>query len=79
QITPRQGDTFTVLDHWYTINDDGEWILEKSPGTTLTYTGQPFTAEAYTSDPGEYVLGIIVTDLLDNTTAEYVDVTIVEP
>ncbi|HRW09140.1 MAG TPA: clostripain-related cysteine peptidase, partial [Caldilineaceae bacterium] len=53
QITPRQGDTFTVLDHWYTINDDGEWILEKSPGTTLTYTGQPFTAEAYTSDPGE--------------------------
>lgn len=79
QITPRKGDTFTVLDHWYTINDEGEWILEKIPGETLTYTGRPFTAEAYESDPGEYVIGLIVTDLLDNATAEYVEVTVLEP
>lgn len=79
QITPRKGDTFTILEQWYTINDEDEWEITEQPGATLTYTGTPFTAVAYEGYPGEYSLGIIVDDLLDNEIAEYATVTVVEP
>jgi hypothetical protein len=44
----------------------------------LTFQGKPFTVTAYESYPGEYSLGIIVTDILDNSIAEYVTVQVVE-
>lgn len=78
QITPRKGDQFTVLEQWYTLDDASEWVISEHPGETLTFAGQPFTAIAYEGYAGEYSLGIIVEDLLDNTTAEYATVQVVE-
>jgi hypothetical protein len=78
QITPRKGDQFTILEQWYTLDDAGEWVISEQPGETLTFSGKPFTALAYEGYPGEYSLGIIVEDLLGNTTAEYTTVQVVE-
>lgn len=79
QITPRKGDTFTILEQWYVVDENGEWVITEQLGDTLTYTGQPFTVNAYAGYPGEYSLGIIVDDLLDNEIAEYATVNVVEP
>lgn len=79
QITPRKGDTFTILEQWYVVDENGEWVITEQLGDTLTYTGQPFTVNAYEGYAGEYSLGIIVDDLLDNEIAEYATVNVVEP
>lgn len=78
EIVPRKGDQFTILEQWYTLDDAGEWVISEQPGDTLTFAGQPFTVTAYESYAGEYSLGIIVEDLLGNTTAEYTTVQVVE-
>ncbi|MFO7634971.1 MAG: clostripain-related cysteine peptidase, partial [Caldilinea sp.] len=77
-ITPRKGDSFTILQQWYELDEDGEWVVNEYPGETLTFGGKPFTVTAYESYPGEYSLGIIVTDLLDNSVAEYAAVYVTE-
>ncbi|MEZ4863598.1 MAG: clostripain-related cysteine peptidase [Caldilineaceae bacterium] len=78
EIRPRKGDTFTILEQWYEQDKTGEWIITEHEGDTLTFQGKPFTATAYESYPGEYSLGIIVNDILDNSIAEYVTVQVVE-
>lgn len=77
-ITPRKGDTFTIIEQWYELDDNGEWVSGDYLGDTLTFRGKPFSVTAYDSYPGEYSLGIIVTDLLDNNVAEYATVYVVE-
>jgi len=77
-ITPRTGDTFTILQQWYELDEEGEWAANEYPGETLTFSRKPFTVTAYESYPGEYSLGIIVTDLLNNSVAEYATVYVVE-
>ncbi|MBO9394754.1 MAG: hypothetical protein J7458_17730 [Caldilinea sp.] len=77
-VTPRAGDTFTISQQWYELDEEGEWTVNEYPGETLTFSGRPFTVTAYDSYPGEYSLGIIVTDLLNNSAAEYATVYVVE-
>ncbi len=77
-IAPRPGDTFTILQQWYELDEEGEWTVNEYPGETLTFGGKPFTVTAYESYPGEYSLGIIVTDLLNNSVAEYATVYVTE-
>ncbi|MFN8440271.1 MAG: clostripain-related cysteine peptidase [Caldilineaceae bacterium] len=78
QITPRKGDKFTILEQWYTQDSAGDWEITEHEGDTLTYNGKPFTVTAYESYVGEYSLGILVDDLLDNEIAEYATVNVVE-
>ena len=78
EIRPRKGDTFTVLEQWYEEDAAGEWVITEHEGDTLTFQGKPFTVTAYDSYPGEYSLGIIVSDILDNSIAEYATVLVVE-
>jgi hypothetical protein len=78
EIRPRKGDTFTILEQWYEEDAAGDWIITEHEGDTLTFQGNPFTVTAYESYPGEYSLGIIVSDILDNSIAEYVTVQVVE-
>ena len=47
-------------------------------GDTLTFGDMPFSVTAYEGYAGEYSLGIIVSDLLDNTVAEYATVYVTE-
>jgi hypothetical protein len=77
-LNPRAGDTFTLLEQWYELDDDGEWVVNEYLGDTLTFSGKPFTVTAYESYPGEYSLGIIATDLLNNSVAEYATVYVTE-
>jgi hypothetical protein len=80
EITPRQGDYFTILEQRYIADATGDdWVISEQLGDTLTFYGTPFTVTAYESYPGEYSLGIIVEDLLDNSIAEYATVYVVEP
>ena len=79
EITPRTGDYFTILEQRYVADETGDdWVISEQLGDTLTFSGKPFTATAYESYPGEYSLGIIVEDLLDNSIAEYATVYVVE-
>ena len=78
EITPREGDYFTILEQRYIVDDAGEWIISEQLGDTLTFYGEPFTVTAYEGYPGEYSLGIIVEDLLGNSIAEYATVYVVE-
>ncbi len=77
-MNPRIGDTFTITEQWYELDEAGEWVVNDYDGETLTFSGEPFTVIAYESYPGEYSLGIIVSDLLDNTVAEYATVYVTE-
>jgi hypothetical protein len=73
-LLPQAGDTFTILEQWYQLDEEGEWEVGEYIGDTLTFGSKPFTVNAYDSYPGEYSLGILVSDLLDNTIAEYATV-----
>lgn len=77
-LTPQAGDTFTILEQWYQLDEEGEWEIGEYNGDTLTFGSKPFTVNAYDSYPGEYSLGILVSDLLDNTIAEYATVYVLE-
>lgn len=77
-LAPRAGDTFTILEQWYELDEEGEWMINEYEGDTLTFSGKPFTVTAYDSYPGEYSLGIIVSDLLDNQVSEYATVYVTE-
>jgi hypothetical protein len=44
EITPEQGDTFTIYDRWMDVNAEGQATnIVKQPGTTLTFGAEPFT------------------------------------
>jgi hypothetical protein len=77
-MNPRPGDSFTIIEQWYELDDEGEWMVNEYLGETLTFGDAPFTVTAYEGYAGEYSLGIIVSDLLDNTVAEYATVYVTE-
>ncbi|MDQ3247591.1 MAG: hypothetical protein M3Q45_00140, partial [Chloroflexota bacterium] len=78
EITPHIGDAFTVIEQWYTLTDDDEWVVDENLGDTLFFNGEPFAVTTYAGYAGEYVLGITVSDVLDNSITEYATVTVVE-
>ncbi|NJN82690.1 MAG: hypothetical protein HC802_10735 [Caldilineaceae bacterium] len=78
EITPHEGDYFTILEQRYVADDNGEWVISEQLADTLTFYGTPFTVTAYEGYPGEYSLGIIVEDLLGNSIAEYATVYVIE-
>jgi hypothetical protein len=75
---PRAGDQFTILEQRYELDEDGEWVEAYYDGDTLTFSGKPFTVQAYEGYPGEYLVGITVSDVLDNSVSEYATVYVVE-
>lgn len=77
-MAPQAGDTFTIIEQRYELDEDGEWVVNENLGETLTFGDQPFAVTAYESYPGEYSLGITVTDLYDNAVTEYATVYVTE-
>lgn len=78
QITPRPGDTFTILEQWIELDEDGNEVINEYPGDTLTFGEKPFEVIAYEGYPGDYSLSITVTDLNGNEVTEYANVTVTE-
>ncbi len=77
-ITPRAGDTFTILEQWIEADEDGNEVINEYLGETLTFQGAPFEVIAYEGYPGDYSLSITATDLNGNEVTEYAAVTVVE-
>ena len=68
EITPKAGDTFTVLEKWLDLDQSGNVVktaLQK--GKTLTFGAQPFKWKELDAAAGEYVVGFIVEDLDGNS------------
>jgi len=67
EITPNTGDTFTVVEEWLDLNNNGEVVSRAlQQGATLTFGEQMFTWETLDAAVGEYVLGFVVEDLDGN-------------
>ena len=78
EITPSTGDTFTVLNSWWDLDDRGNLADTVSlQGGTLTFRDAMFTWEELDAAPGTYVVGFVVQDL-DNNAYEALDVVVVE-
>jgi Clostripain family len=64
EITPKPGDTFTVMEKWLDLDASGNVVkTAQQKGDTLTFSGQPWKWKELDAAPGEYVVGFIVEDL----------------
>jgi hypothetical protein len=75
EIIPQPGDTFTVLEKWLDLDQNGR-VAETATqeGGTLTFGDQMFTWEELDAAPGEYIVGFIVEDLDGNAYEAYTEV-----
>lgn len=68
EIIPQSGDTFTVLERWLDLDQQGNVVQSATQdGGTLTFGDQMFTWEELDAAPGDYIVGFIVEDLDGNT------------
>jgi hypothetical protein len=64
EITPQTGDTFTVLETWMDLDQQGNVAQRVTQeGGALTFGEQMFTWEELDAAAGEYIVGFIVEDL----------------
>ena len=72
EITPKTGDTFTILEKWLDLDTSGSTVSPAyQEGDTLTFGSQMFELKEIYAAAGEYVVGFIVTDLDGNTQDVY--------
>lgn len=77
EITPQTGDTFTVLERWLDLDQQGNVAqVSQQTGDTLTFGEQPFTWQELDAAPGRYLVGFIVEDLDGNTTEVFEEITV---
>jgi hypothetical protein len=64
EITPKQGDTFTVSETWLDLDQNGQVTqTAQQKGKTLTFGAQAWQWKELNAAPGQYVVGFIVEDL----------------
>jgi hypothetical protein len=72
EIIPQPGDTFTVLEKWMDLDQQGQVAeVVQQAGGTLTFGDQMFSWEELDAAPGEYLVGFIVEDLDGNASEVY--------
>ncbi len=77
EITPAQGDTFTIYEKWMDRDANGNVSqVVKENGATLTFGSQPFKWVQLYAAQGEYVVGFMVTDLEGNQYPVYTPITV---
>lgn len=77
EITPTEGDTFTILQKWMDLDSSGNvtQVVEVS-GDTLTFSSNSiFTWSAVYAPVGDYLVGFIVADLDGNTSQSFTRIT----
>ncbi len=75
EIIPQTGDTFTVLEKWMDLDQNGRAAqVVRVQGGTLTFGDQMFMWEELDAAPGEYIVGFIVEDLDGNTVEAFTTV-----
>jgi Clostripain family len=77
EITPAQGDTFTIYEQWMDVDANGKVTgITKQAGTTLTFGSQPFKWVQLYAAQGDYVVGFIAEDLDGNQYPIYTRITV---
>jgi hypothetical protein len=76
EITPQQGDMFTLLDQWLEPSSSGGMTTTYLEGKTFTFGAQPFKWEQLYAAAGEYMVGFIIEDLDGNQYPVYTQVTV---
>lgn len=67
EILPRPGDTFTLLEKWMDLDDQGQVVQTVlQAGNTLTFSDRMFTWDVLDAAAGQYVVGFIIEDLDGN-------------
>jgi hypothetical protein len=76
EITPQQGDSFTLLDKWLEPSSSGGMSTTYLEGKTLTFGDQPLKWEQLYAAAGDYMVGFIIEDLDGNQYPVYTQVTV---
>ena len=77
EITPAQGDTFTIYEKWMDVDANGQVTgTVKENGRTLTFGSQPFEWVELYAAAGDYVVGFIIEDLDGNQYPIYTRITV---
>ncbi|MBN1888531.1 MAG: hypothetical protein JW850_11095, partial [Thermoflexales bacterium] len=77
EIVPQSGDTFTLLEKWMDLDDQGQVVQAvRQTGETLTFGDRMFTWEVLDAAAGQYVVGFIVEDLDGNAQAVFQPITV---
>jgi hypothetical protein len=77
EITPSDGDTFTILQKWMDLDSSGNvtQVVEES-GDTLTFSSDSvFTWSTVYAPAGDYLVGFMISDLDGNTSQTYTRIT----
>jgi hypothetical protein len=77
EITPSNGDTFTILQKWMDLDTSGNVTqVVDVPGETLTFSNNSvFTWSAVYAPAGDYLVGFMVADLDGNTNQMFTQIT----
>ncbi len=77
EITPSDGDTFTILRKWMDLDTNGNVTqVVEEPGDTLTFSNNSsFTWSAVYAPAGDYLVGFMVADLDGNTSQSFTAIT----
>lgn len=78
QITPSEGDEFTITEEWLEFDDDESGQLVDYEGGTITFQGKNLTMVPYYGYEGDYALGFIVEDLDGNRSEEFSYLTVID-
>ena len=78
EITPAEGDTFTILQKWMDLDTSGNITqVVEVPGDTLTFgANNVFTWSAVYAPTGDYLVGFMVSDLDGNTSQSFTRITV---
>ena len=77
EILPAIGDQFTVLERWYDLDSNGQFVNQGfEEGGTLTFGETLWTYDVLDAPAGDYAIGYIVEDLDGNRVETYTDVTV---
>lgn len=77
EISSQPGDTFTVLQKWLELDEQGNITKTVSePGDTLTFGSDPFTWKEVFVPAGDYVVGFLVSDYDGNQKASYANLVV---
>jgi hypothetical protein len=71
EITPKAGDTFTVLEQGFNLSEDAEDEDFRREGGTVTFGTETMTLEAVPAPSGNYVVGIIAEDFDGRSFEQY--------
>jgi hypothetical protein len=77
EILPNAGDSFTILEKWLDLDQNGRVVQSASQlGGTLTFGDEMFVWEELDAAAGDYVVGFIVEDLDGNSVETFGNVSV---